>query len=308
MANPLEQLYPNKDALRVGATLGDLLTGNVGTKGLREDTLMQTYKAEMALQQAREKRGDAIRSLLSAEKFQALPQDAAALGYNPRDVNLMQLGAHNSNGSQLAETLLKSNELGVRQKVATLGDMNQQNLLLASLENGPMKINDVSGNVVTNPYQAGAPVVATPLGEAQIDKLEAQTATGGYAPKAPKGTRENSDPGTDVDFFAKLAQIQDAIGRNLKSTEVNLLMKQYKATGEMNFKDYGAKGAPAKPDTSSRPSSVDANAKLPKMDGESSEMAKLKAQAAEAIRNNPAAEKQIIARLKQEIQRRKLKG
>jgi hypothetical protein len=307
MANPLEQLYPNKDALRVGATLGDLLTGNVGTKGLREDTLMQTYKAEMALQQAREKRGDAIRSLLSAEKFQALPQDAAALGYNPRDVNLMQLGAHNSNASQLAETLLKSNELGVRQKVATLGDMNEQNRLLASLGN-PLKINDVSGGVVTNPYQAGAPVTATPLGEAQIDKLEAQTATGGYAPKAPRGTKDNSDPGTDVDFFAKLAQIQDAIGRNLKSTEVNLLMKQYKATGEMNFKDYGAKGAPENPATSNRPSSVDANATLPRMDNDSSEMARLKAQATEAIRNNPAAEKQIIARLKQEIQRRKLKG
>lgn len=307
MANPLEQLYPNKDALRVGATLGDLLTGNVGTKGLREDTLMQTYKAEMALQQAREKRGDAIRSLLSAEKFQALPQDAAALGYNPRDVNLLQLGANNSNASQLGEALLKSNELGVRQKVATLGDMNQQNLLLASLENGPMKINDVSGNVVTNPYQAGAPVVATPLGEAQIDKLEAQTALGGYAPKAPRATRDNSDPGTDVDFFANIAAIQDQIGRNLKSTEVNLLMKQYKATGEMNFKDYGAKGAPEKP-ASNRPSSVDANAKLPRMDNESSEMAKLKEQATEAIRNNPAAEKQIIAKLKQEIQRRKLKG
>lgn len=307
MANPLEQLYPNKDALRVGATLGDLLTGNVGTKGLREDTLMQTYKAEMALQQAREKRGDAIRSLLSAETFQALPQNAAALGYNPRDVNLMQMGAHNSNSSQNAEALLKSNELGVRQKVATLGDMNQQNLLLASLENGPMKINDVSGGVVTNPYQTGAPVTLTPLGEAQVDKLEAQTATGGYAPKAPRATKDASDPGTDVDFYSQLAEIQDQIGRNLKTSEVNLLLKQYKSTGEMSFKDYGAKGKPdAKPDN--RPTSADADMKLPRLDGSSPEMGKLKAQATEAIRNNPAAEKQIIAKLKQEIQRRKLKG
>lgn len=305
MSSPLDQLYPNKDALRVGATLGDLLTGNVGTKGLREDTLMNTYKAELALQQAREKRGDAIRSMISAEKFQALPQDAAALGYNPRDVNLMQLGAHNSNSSQLAETLLKSNELGVRQKVATLGDMNEQNLLLASLENGPMKINDVSGGVVTNPYQSGAPVIATPLGEAQIGKLEAQTATGGYAPKAPRATKDASDPGTDVDFYSNLAAIQDNIGRNLKTSEVNLLLKQYKATGEMNFKDYGAK--PEKPSTTIRMTSADADARLPRMDGGSSEMAKLKAQATEAIRNNPAAEKQIIARLTQEIQRRKLK-
>ncbi len=307
MANPLDQLYPNKDALRVGATLGDLLTGNVGTKGLREDTLMQTYKADLALQQAREKRGDAIRSLLSAEKFQALPQDAAALGYNPRDVNLMQLGAHNSNASQLAETLLKSNELGVRQKVATLGDMNEQNLLLASLENGPMKINDVSGNVVTNPYQAGAPVIATPLGEAQIDKLEAQTATGGYAPKAPRATEDASDPGTDADFYFQIAKTQDAIGRRLKPAEVNQLLKEYKATGKFRYADYEGAGKKP-PSNSNRPSSVDANAKLPRMNSDSSEMVKLKAQATEAIRNNPAAEKQIIAKLKQEIQRRKLKG
>lgn len=301
MANPLEQLYPNKDALRVGATLGDLLTGNVGTKGLREDTLMQTYKAELALQQAREKRGDAIRSLLSAEKFQALPQDAAALGYNPRDVNLMQLGAHNSNASQLAETLLKSNELGVRQKVATLGDMNQQNLLLASLENGPMKINDVSGGVVTNPYQAGAPVVATPLGQSQIEANRARESAS-YS-TADKNNRGGFPKKLTDKQIADFANQMVAAGENQETIDNFIITMQA-------MPDFaGSNDAPPKNNQKpSRPSSVDANAELPRMNGDSDEMAKLKAQATEAIRNNPAAEKQIIAKLKREIQRRKLKG
>jgi len=303
MANPLEQLYPNKDALRVGATLGDLLTGNVGTKGLREDTLMNTYKTEMALQQAREKRGDAIRSLLSAEKFQALPQDAAALGYNPRDVNLLQLGANNSNASQLGEALLKSQELGFRGEAvnqATLGNMPKAQAQLMGLESGVIDLNKVEGGVSYDPTVSGGKVVATPLGEATIaQKLSSVTANNARANASNSTADKNRllPKRLTQDQIAAMANQMVAGGESEETVEN--FIRTMQSIPELQEATIGAP-PPKKP-------SVDAKAKPSKMGGESVEMAKLKAQAVRAIESGkPEAE--VIAVLEKEIARRKLRN
>lgn len=99
---------PDPRVVRGGHALGEILTGQIGTPGVYEDTLKKVYGTEEQLQQARRERSramtakrmfdarSAITEELLARVFSGDPQaaaelGAAALGSN-QTVNLGQLG------------------------------------------------------------------------------------------------------------------------------------------------------------------------------------------------------------------------
>ena len=279
--------------------LGNMLAG--GDKAsLEEARIDQTNKNYIAygnLEQARRERAKAMiaqsqvdarsgleQKILAQYKARGLmPEDGAvasafALSDETPNYNTHELGTGRATDATMDRQI---------EEALTKGDLKRARILSAVKTDKVLP--ELKGDEVFSAIEG----VSTPtkLGIATINKRNYR------AP--PKATSDASDPGTDVDFYEQLDKLQSAIGRNLKPTEVNQVLKRYKATGRFHYADYeGAKklGDSTKPDN--RPTASDADAKLPTM-GED-QFTRLKRQAREAIEAGGDKAK-ILAKLKKEL-------
>lgn len=281
--------------------LGNMLAG--GDKaGLEEARIDQTNKNYIAygnLEQARRERAKAMiaqsqvearsgleQKILAQYKARGLiPEDGAvasafALSDESPNFNTHELGTEKATDATMDRQI---------EEALTKGDLKRARILSA------VKTDKVLPQLKGDEVFDSITAVATPtkLGEATIAKRNYR--------KPDKPTKDASDPGTDVDFYAQIGAIQDNIKRNLKPAEVNMLLKQYKATGQVSFKDYGAKGGLG--DTTepfNAPTAADADMKLPFMGAESASKDKVKqalSDAQKAIATGRITKEQARARL-----------
>lgn len=207
---PNRQLRPDPNVLRAGGILGDLIGGRVGTPGVYEDTLKQAYDADYALHRARDQRGQAIRSLGSADEYERMRSQ--------REAYAQQLGLNDAlytasltNPDKVLGGLLQGQEFTNRQGILGAPDWETANRYAMAVDGKPLQLAGVQGDTVLgNRYVEGGDVRGlTPLGEARVDRLGTQmtadralagqrsaaanlsnvrAAAGGFAPRAGGGT------------------------------------------------------------------------------------------------------------------------
>ena len=158
--NPLQQLYPNRNAQRIGAVLGDLVSGNVGTPGLYEQVQEQQFRNEGLLQDARKKRGEAILSLGAADNYQRLHGSIGQSGLPQylQDAAMVDTG-------DLVGAIAAANELTARQRSAQAalgGDWAAANAHQMFNANGPVELATVQQqNLIPNRFVPGGGGIST---------------------------------------------------------------------------------------------------------------------------------------------------
>lgn len=173
---PQSQWLPNPRIVSGGAALGDLLTGNVGTPGVYDDTVRGRYDSERALQQARRERSLAMIDGVRAQNYQQIPTMGPELGITDAQARLMAAGG--GNFQQMTSGLGNLQGQGFRRAAvesAALGDVQGANAQLFGVANGPVQVTGISDGVAYNRLAAPgeADLTVTPLGEATIRQRDA---------------------------------------------------------------------------------------------------------------------------------------
>ncbi|MCD9126684.1 hypothetical protein [Luteimonas fraxinea] len=161
--------------------LGQMLGGGIGTPGAYEDGLMEGYKHEFAMQQARRETAAALIDTVRAQSFARTAEAGfGELGFRNQAQMNMALGDDPNN---LTANVAKANELGWRQQAHTAavdryGSANP-NAHLFPLAAGPQALGDVQEGVLYAdrfaPGMGGGTL--TPLGEASVEQRRASAAS-----------------------------------------------------------------------------------------------------------------------------------
>ena len=173
--DPLQQLYPSRGARQIGQVLGDIASGNIGTPGLREDTLRKMYDTEFALQRAKEQRGAAILSLGAADNYERLNSDAAAIAQR-LDLDEAIYRASLTNPGNIMGGLLQGQAFGFRQGARDAGiaryGADNPNAHLIGLANGPQRMTYIDGqNQIDDVFRGdGSGISTTEQGRASMLK------------------------------------------------------------------------------------------------------------------------------------------
>lgn len=161
------------------AALGDMLSGNIGTPGLYEDTLRGRYDSEHALQRARRERSLAMIDGVRADNFQRIPGMAGELGLSGAEAALLAAGG--GSAQQLTGGLGNLRRQGFQQaaaEAAALGDVQGANAQLFGVANRPVQVTGITDGVAYNRLAAPgeADITVTPLGESTIRQRDASAA------------------------------------------------------------------------------------------------------------------------------------
>lgn len=163
------------------AALGQMLGGQVGQAGAYEEGQMTGHKLELAMQQARRERANALIDTVRADNFQQLPTMGEELGISPAEARLMAAGGGNAQQLMAARGTALGD--GYRQQAADAATRrygaDNPNAPLFGLADGPLALGDVKGDMAIADRYAdrGGGMTVTPLGEASIRQRNASAAS-----------------------------------------------------------------------------------------------------------------------------------
>ena len=119
-------------------------------------------------------------------------------------------------------------------------DMGLGNAALAAIDGKPLKRNDVDSGYVLDPYVAGSGATATETENAKIGELgaradvsRAKAAAGGFAPRAPGGSKGGGTKRSASASKQIVSTLEKEMGRKLTAAEVD----QVYAGGDFEFAD-----------------------------------------------------------------------
>lgn len=281
----------------IGAVLGDLLTGKNREPGKAYyDALGQGYEIQgkkSRSEEAFEKASIARSMNLARDGINADVLARARAGDKAAEAELgaaILRSAQTPNLRNYTGGALDLQELGNRDAAveAGIGELGAMNGHLAGVARGPIKTNAIDSGYQLNPYKPGA-AVPTAGENAKIEELGARehlsdvkAAGGGFAPKAPKGSKIQERKGTLED---DVAAIEDELGRPLSKVE----RTEYLTTGKVKIKPEAP--AAAASSAGKAPAGVDATAYA--------KATQKKADALAAIKRGAPKDK-VAARLKEQ--------
>ncbi len=289
--------------------LGTMLAGGdkAGQEKAYVDQLNRNYTAYGNLEQARKERAQAMIAQGQVDARSTL-QDRINAQYKAHGMLSEDAGV--AGAFALSDSTPSFNtHMGGTEKVA---DATMDMQIREALEKGDLKRARILSAVKTDkvlPQSRGGEIfdpvslktTTTPLGDATLEVKEQQVKTGQARQRATEAGIARADRKSRLsEINNKIKEIETVTGKPISVADRVDLMDQFLETGEFSYADKPA-------ELGNRPTSADANTKTPRLDGSGSEMDKLKAQATQAIEANPAAKAKIIAKLKAEIIRRKLK-
>lgn len=161
--------------------LGQVLGGGIGTPGAYEDGMMTGHKLELAMQQARRERANAMIDSVRADNFALLPTMGPELGISDAEARLMAAGG--GNAQQLMSARGSALGDGYRQQAAEAAARrygpDNPNSALFGLADGPVALGDVRGDmaIADRFAEGGGGMTVTPLGESRINRDRAAAAS-----------------------------------------------------------------------------------------------------------------------------------
>jgi len=177
------------------SALGEALAGRIGQPGAYEEGQMTGHKLELAMQQARRERANALIDTVRADSFQQLPTMGGELGVSDAQARLMAAGG--GNASQLMAALGDARGMGYQEQAAEAATRrygpDNPNAPLFGLANGPVALGDIKDGMAIGDRFAdgGGGLTVTPMGEATIAQRRASAASS-YA------TARNADARTQI--------------------------------------------------------------------------------------------------------------
>lgn len=163
------------------AALGETLAGRVGTPGAYEDGMMTGHKLELAMQQARRERANAIIDGVRADNYQRLPAMGRELGISDAEAALIAAGGGDAQQLMAARGMALGD--GYRAAAAEAATRrygpDNPNAPLFGLAKGPVALGDIKDGMAIGDRFAdgGGGLTVTPLGEATIRQRNASAAS-----------------------------------------------------------------------------------------------------------------------------------
>ena len=163
------------------SALGEALAGRIGQPGAYEEGQMTGHKLELAMQQARRERANAMIDTVRADNYQQLPTMGEELGITPAQARLIAAGG--GNAAQLMGALGDARGMGYQQQAAEAAARrygpDNPNAPLFGLAEGPVALGDIKDGMAIGDRFAdgGGGLTVTPLGEATIRQRNASAAS-----------------------------------------------------------------------------------------------------------------------------------